>query len=237
VSDEPRPAPLLPPPPPALQAPLRPTPPSRGWRTTIAVATVILAVVIGVNVADAAIPLPDNPAPFDAPGLPDASFPADPGAPGGPDATLTPIDRGPVEDGDQLDVGQGYSIRLPGGWTLVSQEDGVTVLQQGAALLLIDALPTEDTPEDLAQWYRDAWFQDGSYTGGDPASRTIGAGIPAADLDYTGTFDGTTVDGRIVTAAEDGAGLLVNVFAPTGSLTEVAPDLESILASVQRGGA
>jgi hypothetical protein len=63
----------------------------------------------------------------------------------------------------------------------------------------------------------------------------VGDGIPAAQLDYTGAFDGTTIDGRIVTASEAGAGLLVNAFAPTGMLAEAAPDLDAILASVRLG--
>jgi hypothetical protein len=101
---------------------------------------------------------------------------------------------------------------------------------------VFDGIASNDTPEDLATWYRDAWFEGGGYTGGDPESRTVGDGIPGATLDYTGVFDGSAVDGRIVTASEDGAGLLVNVFAPTGSLAEAAPDLETILGSVRLGG-
>jgi hypothetical protein len=265
MTDEPRPAPLLPPPPPGrAPQPLPPEPPSgaaqalrpepavspvtagghgnrprssRGWRTTVSVAAVILVVVIGVNVADAAIPLPDHPAAIDGSVVPDASFPADPETPGAPEATLTPFDRGPVEQGAQLDVGLGYTIRPPAGWTVVSQEDDVTVLQKGAAVLVMEAIASEETPEDLAQRYRDAWFEDGSYTGGDPESRTVGDAIPAAQLDYTGAFEGTAVDGRIVTATADGAGLLVNLFTPAGALTEAAPDLERILASVRQDGA
>jgi len=194
---------------------------------------VILVVVIGVNVADAAIPLPENPGPIEDPAIPDATFPVEPGV---PVQTMTPIDPGPVAEGETIDVGLGYTIRPPGGWTVVSQQDEMTVLQQGAAVLVIGAIASEDTPEDLATWYRDAWFRDGGYTGSDPVPRTVGDGIPGAQLDYTGAFQGTTIDGRIVTADEDGAGLLVNAFAPTGSLSDVAPDVEAILGSVRHGG-
>ena len=176
---------------------------------------------------------PRTPRPSTAPTIP---TPRSRSIPGAPDETLTPIEPGPIDHGESIDVGLGYTIRPPGGWTVVSQEDDVTVLQKGATLLVIGAVPSADTPEDLATWYRDAWFQDGGYTGGDPESRTIGDGIPGAQLDYTGAFDGTAVDGRIVAASEDGAGLLVNAFAPTGSLAEAAPDLEAILDSVRLGG-
>jgi len=243
VTDESRPAPALPPPPPAAPhwstagppgaSPPRGPAPSRGWRTTIAVGATILVVVIGVNVADASVPLPENPAPIEQPGLPEASFQAEPG---GPDATLTPVDPGPIGRGETIDLGLGYTIRVPDGWSLVSQDQDTTVLQRGAALLILAAVPTEDTPEELATWYRDAWFQDGTYTGGDPESRTVGGGIPAARLDYTGTFEGTSVDGRIVAASEGGAALLVNLIAPTGSLVDAAQDLEAILESVRLGG-
>ena len=78
------------------------------------------------------------------------------------------------------------------------EDDDVTVLQKGAALLVIGGVPTLDPPELLATWYRDAWFADGGYTGGEPVDREVGDGIPAAELDYTGVFQGTQVDGRIV---------------------------------------
>jgi hypothetical protein len=241
VTDEPQPGPALPPPPPArLPAAAPPgghattaVPSSRGWRTTLAVALTMLVVVIGVNVADASVPLPDDPRAIDDPAIPGASFPVEPGA---PEETLTPIDRGPVGQGDRLDVGLGASIVAPAGWSLVSQDDSVTVLQKGAALLVLAAIPTEDSPEELATWYRDAWFADGGYTGGDAEPRTIGDGLAGAQLDYTGAFQGAAVDGRIVAASQDGIGLLVNALAPTGSLAEVAPDLEAILRSVRLEG-
>ncbi len=196
-------------------------------------AATILVVVIGVNVADAAVPLPRNLAPVDDPAVPDASFPVDPDAPAG---TLSPIEPGPIRQGATLDVGLGYTIRVPAGWSVVSQEDNAMVLQKGAALLVVEAVASDDSPEDLATWYRDAWFADGGFSGGEPESRSVGEGIPAAQLDYTGAFDGTTIDGRIVTASEAGAGLLVNVFGPAGTLPEAAADLESILGSVRMDG-
>jgi hypothetical protein len=197
------------------------------------VAATILVVVIGVNVADAAVPLPDDPAPVEDPAIPEASFPV---APGAPEPTLTPVDPGPLRQDRPLDLGLGSTITVPAGWSLVSQEDEVTVLQKGAATLVVAAIPSEDSPEDLATWYRDAWFADGGYTGGDPESRTVGDGVPAAQIEYTGAFQGTAIDGRIVTASSDGVGLLVNAFAPTGGFAEVPPDLEAILGSVRLGG-
>jgi hypothetical protein len=244
VTDSAGPGPALPPPPPPAPPPVaqgrpggiapypRAQAPSRGWRTTIAVATTILVVVIGVNIADASVPLPEDPAAIQDPALPDASFPVDPGA---PQETLTPVDPGPIREGETIDLGYGYSARPSAGWSVVSQDEGATVLQKGDAVLVIATIPSQDTPEDLAAWYRDAWFGGGSFTGGDPESRTIGADLPAAQLDYTGAFEGTTVDGRIVTASQDGAGLLLNVFAPTGSLSGAVPDLESLLESVRLG--
>ena len=147
----------------------------RGWRTTIAVGTTILVLIVGVNLADGAVPAPQHIAEADAPVLPDATLPADPGQPA---ETLTPIDPGPIADGEVIDVGAGYTIRPPAGWTVVSQEDDVAVLQKGATLLLIGGIPTLDPPEVLATWYRDAWFADGGYTGGEPVDREVGEGIP-----------------------------------------------------------
>jgi hypothetical protein len=189
--------------------------------------------VIGVNLANAAVPAPEDIAEAEAPVLPDATLPADPGQPA---ETMTPIDPGPIAEGEAIDVGAGYTIRPPAGWTVVSQNDDVAVLQKGATLLVIGGIQTLDSPELLATWYRDAWFADGGYTGGEPVDREVGSGIPGVELDYTGVFGGTRVDGRIVTASAAGSGLLVNAFAPTGELSAARDDLETILASVRLGG-
>jgi hypothetical protein len=192
----------------------------------------MLVLLIGVNLANASVPVPEG---FDedAPDLPDPTLPADPDQ---PVETLAPIDPGPVEQGQAIDVGAGYTIQAPAGWTVLNQENDVTVLQKGDVVLVIGGVPTSESPEDLATWYRDAWFADGGVTSGEPVSRQIGNAIPAAELDYTGTFQGTQVDGRIVTGSTAGAGLLVNALAPTGSLAAAFPELESILGSVRLGG-
>ena len=143
----------------------------RGWRTTIAVATTILVLIVGVNLVDGAVPAPQDIAEADAPVLPDATLPADPGQPA---ETLTPIDPGPIAEGEVIDVGAGYTIQPPAGWTVVSQQDDVAVFQKGATLLIIGGIPTLDPPEVLATWYRDAWFADGGYTGGEPVDARSG---------------------------------------------------------------
>lgn len=191
----------------------------------------MLALVIGVNLANASIEPPEDIAEVDAV-VPEPTLPADPSQ---PDQTLAPIDPGPIAQGDVIDVGAGFTIQPPAGWSVISQEDDVVVLQKGATILVVAGIPTADTPEDLATWYRDAWFADGSYTGGEPVSRAVGDGLPGAELDYTGIFQGTQIDGRIVTASSAGSGLLVNALAPTGELG-TSDDLEAILASVRLGG-
>lgn len=192
----------------------------------------MLALVIGVNLANAAIPLPEDPAVAEGPLIPEPTFEPPPGE---PVVTAEPMDPGPIADGQRIDVGAGYSIAPPDGWSVISSDEDVKVLQKGAVLVVVISLAADEPPDVLAASYRDAWFADGAYTGGDPVDREVGNGLPAAEVDYTGLFEGTQVDGRIIAASSAGSGLVVNALAPSGALSGMDDDVESILASVVLG--
>jgi hypothetical protein len=133
-------------------------------------------------------------------------------------------------------VGAGFVIYPPDGWSTVGSQSGLTVLQKGGALLIVGGLPWTGTPTELATQYRDAWFAGGKFTGDDPQSGSMGNGIPAAGLSYTGVLDGTQIDGAIVTGATNGSGILFNFFGAQGSLNGVSADFDTILKTVQYTG-
>ncbi len=232
-------SPVAPAPPPAVtgwgqppgMAPSSRPPGPRGTsgKTSLVVLGVILGVLLGANLVDAALPLPQDPSIVDAgPGIPTEPQP-------GGEPQPSPVQPGPVEPGDGLDVGGGFDIFPPGGWTSVGSEDG-TVLQKGSVLLIVAGFSWEQSATDLASAYRDAWFEDGQFTGDDPETGSVGNGIPAAGLNYTGTWNGTQVDGAIIAAAAANSGLIINVVGPTGSLNAVSSDLDTILGTVQHAG-
>ena len=127
----------------------------RGWRTTIVAAVLMVGTVFGVNLVNAAVPLPS-----DGTGTVDPG-PAVPGPirrrPGPADGTA--VDPGPVPPGTGLEVGSGVVVYPPDGWTVVGSESGQVVLQKGGGgHPACWASPWTASPLDLASAYRDAFF-------------------------------------------------------------------------------
>lgn len=206
------------------RAPRAPGKRGTSGRTAALVLLVIVGVVFGSNLVNAAIPYPEDVVPVD----PGAELPGGPGV-----ETAPPADPGPVAPGTDLDVGAGYSISPPEGWTLVESEDGWTVLQKSGVLVVAGGMPWVGSAADLATAYRDAWFENGQFTGDEPQEGTVGEGIPAAAITYTGVAEGAPLDGVIVAASAKERGLLLNVYGASGSLDAVSDDIDAILASVR----
>jgi hypothetical protein len=228
----------VPPPPPA--APPGATPRrNTSSRTAVVVLGIILGVVVGANLVNAALPQPDSPGSLGAgPAVPVGSQPpagSGPAATGSPPATTVPLEPGPVAAGEGIDVGGGFVLSPPAGWTAVGSDNGI-VLQKGGVLVITAGFAWDGTAVELAGAYRDQWFSGGEFTGDDPRPGSVGSGLPAAGLSYTGIWNGGHVDGAIVTAAVDGSGLIVNIVGPTGALAGVGDDLDTILASIQHVG-
>lgn len=203
----------------------------RGWRTTIAAGALMFGVVFGVNLVNAAVPLPDDPAIVD----PGDAFPVGP-TPGPGQPTSPPVAPGPVEPGVGVAIGSGVVAYPPAGWTVVGSEPGQVVLQKGGAVMIIGALPWIDSPLELATAYRDAFFATGQLTANEPESGEMGNGIPAVGFGYTGILEGTPVDGAMFVGAAAGTGVVVNVFGASGSLRGVGDDVDEILATIQLTG-
>ena len=216
-------------------------------RTTIAVAVIMFGVVVGVNIVNAAIPLPQDPS-SDTPGVqPIASVdpgqpvgPAptmDPGTNPGPAASTTPLEPGPVTPGTSVDIGGNFSLVMPKGWSIADNSDGWMIFTKGSAVVAVGNIPYNGTPLELLTAYKDQFFTEGNLTADDPSSGTIGNAIPIAGLNYTGTLKASaTVDGFIIAAAENGKGMVINAFAPTGKLSAMSDDLDAILKSIKRAG-
>ena len=232
---------------------LAPVPPAQSpaaraaWRTTILSAVIMIGVVFGVNVVNAAVPLPSDPTvvvpapitPVDPnPPTQDPNLPTqDPSQPTPqPEPTAAPVDPGPVAAGTELQVGAGVVIYMPDGWTVIGSDNGVTVLQKGGVVMISAGIAWGGTPLELATGYRDSWFEGGQFSGTDPESGSIGNGVPGAALSYVGIIEGTQVDGIIVTGATGGAGVIFNVFGAQGSLKGVSDDINSVLGTVQFTG-
>jgi hypothetical protein len=200
-----------------------------GWRTTRAVAAIMIVTVLGANLVNAAVPLPANPIPVD----PGPAIPAGPGPdPGGPGPA--PVDRGPVAPGAGVQVGSLVVVFPPGGWTVVGSEASQVVLQKAGVILIVIGGPYQGTPQDLAAAYSSSFGEAmGQFSAGEPASARIGNGVPAVAFGYVGVSEGNQVDGAIMVGVASGTGVILNVLAPKGQLPAIADDVDSIVATLQ----
>jgi len=215
-----------------------------GLRTSIAAAVIMVCVVGGANVINAAAPAPSDPAAVTVPAAPqDPGASQDPGQPSdAPVATLAPLDSAapgqpspPAAGGSVVDVGLGVLIHLPGGWTQVDTGSDTLAFQKSGVVLTALGLQWSRPASDLATRYRDAWFKAGTFTADDPQSGAIN-GIDAAVINYTGVLDGTQVDGSILAAAKGGTGLALNFFGGKTSLTRLADEINTIVSTFEITG-
>jgi hypothetical protein len=219
---------------------------SSGMRTTLAVAAIMVGVVLGVNIVNAAVPLPteyadtgSSPAmpalPSMDPGQPEPT--TDPGQPSAPTLpTAAPVEPGPVIGGTTVNVNDRYLLVMPDGWVLVEEGDGVLFFQKGSVTFIVGGAAYDGTVTGLAAAYRDVFFQNGNLTGEEPSVGVTSTGIPVAGLNYTGMLDSAQVDGFILVALEGGAGMVSNAYGPTGAVQALADDMSMILNSIKRVG-
>lgn len=190
----------------------------------------MVGTVLGANLVNAAVPLPTEPM------TPDQALPAIPVEPPvepGLDVPLDPrVEPGPVSPGSAVDVGYGLVVHPPGGWTVVAAEPGSVALQRGGAFLLVLAAPWLDDPASLADSYAEGFFADGQFQSATPQAATLGSGIPAVTIAWSGIIDGVHYDGVIAAGAESGTGAVLNAVAPAGQLQSVADDLDAIAATL-----
>ncbi len=208
-----------------------------GWRTTIVAAALMIGVVFGANIVNAAVPLPTDPGTVDpGPQLPVGPTPG----PGESEPPAQPVPSpnapGPVQPGTGVEIGSGVVVYPAAGWTVVGSEPGQTVLQKAGTILIVGAVPWTDTPLALATAYRDAFFAGEELTANEPEPGEIGSGIPAVAFAYSGVLQGTQVDGAMFVGATGQTGIVFNVFGASGTLRSVSDDLDSILATVQVAG-
>jgi hypothetical protein len=221
--------------PPATQPMPMPKPPgSTGMRTTILCAVIMIGVVFGANIVNAAVPMPGDPGPISM----GPAVPAEPGASANPNQPpVSPVNPGPVTPGEGLAIGSGVVIYPTGGWTAVPADAGIMAFQKASVTLVFIPLAWDGAPEELLVKYRDLFFEGGKFQSNDPTTGTIGGGvIPAATIGYAGNINGTQVDGAIIVGAKNGTGLVINVLGPQGSLTNVTDDLNKVLGTVEFTG-
>jgi hypothetical protein len=226
-----------------------------GMKTTLSVAAIMVGVVLGVNIVNAAVPVPSeyvdpgtNPAipvepvqpvqPTLDPGQPQPT--AEPGqpeptsAPAGP--TAAPIEPGPVSGGTTVTINDRYTLVFPDGWALVEETGDALMFQKGSVTFVVGGTAFNGSVTELATAYRDMFFKNGNLTGEDPGVGVSNTGIPIAGLNYTGTLGDAQVDGFILVALEEGSGMISNAFGPPGSLQGVGEDLDMIIRSIKRVG-
>jgi hypothetical protein len=101
----------------------------------------------------------------------------------------------------------------------------------------VQARPFSGTLEELEAAYRDADLGSSGSGASDPKQVTFGKGIPGLAVVYSVTAgDAGPIDGVYVVGLVDGTAIVVDVFAPQGTLGRYSDDASVVLDSLNVSG-
>lgn len=207
----------------AVLARLDPT----GWRPTITVAAVILALVFGVQIVNAALPVPS--------GL--QNGPGNPSGPGTPSGPGSPIVVG--NNNVVVYPRQGWSqLQLPSPQTSV---DGLR-LQKGAAVFdlrlftIAGGTQANTGASDLATYYVQAVLGPGASQLQTSTPQQVPVnGVTGVRVTYLGNFNGVQqpIEGQVTAFVRGTQGLVVDGWANQGQLSGAVDDIEQMIQTIE----
>ena len=178
-----------------------------GWRPTIIVASVLLAVVFGTQIINAALP------------------------------AARPVGPGPVAaPGTAIPVGNGVYIYPPQGWVAQAAGSAAVRLTKGSVELYVRTDLTGDPATMLDTYVRQVLETAASQlTVTTPAPIPLAPGTPALRSAYVGTFDGIsqTMEGQLTALVLQGRPILFDAWAIQGQLSAAANELDRMIATVE----
>ncbi len=193
----------------AVLARLDPT----GWRPTLIVAGVMVALVFGSLFLNALIPVSARPGPGGGPG------------------------PGPVTPGRGVELGNGVFIHPPTGWIAESGGAGQIRLQQG--LVVVDVRLESGFQGDAAgmvdAFVRGMQQQASQFTSTPVQIVQLAAGAPGARAAYSGIFPGiqNALEGQVTGVILQGRPLLFDAYAPQGQLASAASEITTLINTVE----
>ena len=145
--------------------------------------------------------------------------------------------------GNPVDIGNGVRVTPPVGWVPVGNPAGLPGLkfQKGPITVEVGIASFTASPKDLLVAYVNQVLapsaQDAKVSAA--TTGTGGNGRPTARATYTGSFKdfGTAVEGelntQVVTAGQNGIGIVVNAYGPQGQLGGSLGDVHGFVDTIE----
>ncbi len=136
-----------------------------------------------------------------------------------------------------VELGRGVTVTPAKGWTSAADvwEVGPNAvsLKRAGVVAVFAADAYDGTNEDLLAFQvDDLETQFDSFSDLPAAESTMGGGLPALTVLFSGTADSSRLEGELVTAAHGGTGVVMLAVAPAGQLPRVQADLDAMLSSL-----
>lgn len=134
-------------------------------------------------------------------------------------------------------LGQGVTVTPAAGWQSAKNVwdvgPGAISLQRAGALVAFAADAWDGTDQQLLDdQLSSVRTQFGSFRSLPTASTTVGNGVPALKVLFSGTSNSSDLEGELVVAATGSTGVVMMAVASNGQLPRVQGDLDAMLESV-----
>ena len=144
---------------------------------------------------------------------------------------------GKLPAGVPLPVSHGVTIRPPSGWSSAAQQwnvgpNGVSLRKSGVIVAfaadIFNGTPQQLLDDQLSQLKQQfSFFQTLP-----PDSITLAGKLDGRRELFTGTQNGSSLDGELVTASSAGIGVAMLAIAPSGQLQPLQGDIDRMLATM-----
>jgi hypothetical protein len=144
---------------------------------------------------------------------------------------------GALSEQAPVDLGRGVTVTPAPGWAPAGAVwdvgPGAVSFKRSGALAAFAAEQYPGDSEDLLERELDSLREElGSFRGLPAGDRTIGDGVPARSVLFSGTSESTRLEGELVTAVVGDTAVLMLAVAPFGQLSRVQADLDAMLAGL-----
>jgi hypothetical protein len=136
-----------------------------------------------------------------------------------------------------VQAGRGVVVMPADGWTSAAGvwqvgPNAVSLKRAGAVAVFAAEAYGGSDQELMAFQLNDLERQFDSYRALPVASSTIAGDLPALTALFLGTQDSSRLEGELVVATRAGTGVVMRVIAPSGQLSRVQADIETMLGNM-----
>jgi len=144
---------------------------------------------------------------------------------------------GELPAGAPIAVSQGVTVRPPSGWSSAARQwavgpNGVSIRKGGGIVAFAADLFNGTSQQLLADQLSQLTQQFGYLQTLPPDGVTVAGSVEGRRELFTGTQDGSSLDGELVAASSGTVGVVMLAIAPTGQLQALQGDIDQMLSTM-----